>query len=134
MLDTEIKPTVQLVNLGCAKNVVDSEEMLGVLAGNGYGIDAESRDADVVVINTCGCIEAAKQESIDTILTALERKKRGEVRRVVVTGCLSQRYGAELAREMPEVDAFLGTGQMQQIADIVGGALAREGERRSSDQ
>src|SRR5437016_4109175 len=124
---TAVKPTVQLVNLGCAKNVVDSEEMLGVLAGSGYGIDAASREADVVVINTCAFIEAAKQESIDTILAALERKKRGDVRRVVVTGCLSQRYGAELAREMPEVDAFLGTGQMGRIADVVGGALARGG-------
>jgi len=115
--------TVQMVNLGCAKNLVDSEEMLGVLALDGYQVEGENKLADVVVINTCGFIEAAKQESIDSILQALERKKRGDVRKVIVTGCLSQRYGAELAKELPEVDAFLGAGQMSEISDVVGDAL-----------
>jgi ribosomal protein S12 methylthiotransferase len=127
MPDTTTLPTVQMVNLGCPKNVVDSEEMLGVLAQNGYSVRGDD-DADVVVINTCGFIEAAKQESIDAILEALERKKRGDVRKVVVAGCLSQRYGKELAYELPEVDAFLGAGQMQSIAQVVGDTLVRTGQ------
>ena len=90
--------TVSLINLGCAKNEVDSEEMLGELAGAGYRVESShgasgvSRDADVVVINTCGFIDAAKEESINTILEALQRKQRGEIKRVVVAGCLVQRY------------------------------------------
>lgn len=122
---------VSLINLGCAKNEVDSEEMLGVLAREGYAIEtsrdpaAVSADAEVVVINTCGFIEAAKEESVNTILEALQRKERGEVRKVVVAGCLAQRYRKELAAEMPEVDAFLGTGQMAAIGSVVGQALIR---------
>lgn len=122
------KPAVQMINLGCAKNVVDSEEMLGVLAQDGYTVADAQSAADVVVINTCGFIDAAKQESIDVILEALERKKRGDVRRVVVAGCLAQRYAGDLARELPDVDAFLGTGQMQQIGRVVGQTLVRPGQ------
>lgn len=130
----EIKPCstrVSLINLGCAKNEVDSEEMLGLLQQEGYRIEASydpahvSTDTDVVVINTCGFIESAKQESINTILEALQRKERGEIKKVVVAGCLAQRYSTELATEMTEVDAFLGTGQMGRIADIVGQTLIR---------
>jgi ribosomal protein S12 methylthiotransferase len=122
---------VSLINLGCAKNEVDSEEMLGVLAREGYAVEtshdpaAVSADADVVVINTCGFIEAAKEESVNTILEALQRKERGEVQKVVVAGCLAQRYARELAQEMPEVDAFLGTGQMASIGSVVGQTLIR---------
>lgn len=115
---------VRVVNLGCAKNVVDAEEMLGVLDRSGF-TPTVSDGADVVVINTCGFIEAAKQESIDAILREVERKRNGDVRRVVVAGCLSQRYGAELARELPEVDAFVGAGAMASIGDIVGQSLVR---------
>jgi ribosomal protein S12 methylthiotransferase len=135
---TEIKPTmakamqkVSLINLGCAKNEVDSEEMLGLLQQEGYSIETSydpahiSADADVVVINTCGFIESAKEESINTILEALQRKERGEIKRVVVAGCLAQRYAKELAAEMPEVDAFLGTGQVGKIANVVGKSLIR---------
>ncbi len=124
-------PKVSLINLGCAKNEVDSEEMLGELAAAGYTVESShgpvgiSADTDVVVINTCAFIDAAKEESIDTILEALQRKQRGEIKRVVVAGCLAQRYGAELAAEMPEVDAFLGTGQMGQIRSAVGQSLIR---------
>lgn len=114
-----------MINLGCAKNVVDAEEMLGVLSDNGFALDAKCNAADVVVINTCGFIEAAKQESIDVILEALERKKQGNVRKVVVAGCLAQRYAKELAREMPDVDAFVGAGQMSSIAGVVGDTLVR---------
>lgn len=115
---------VRLVNLGCAKNVVDSEEMLGILQRDGYGIDAGS-PGDVVVVNTCGFIEDARQESIDAILEAVEQKKRGDVRKVIVVGCLAQRYGKELARELPEVDVFLGVGQMSEISGVVGETLIR---------
>jgi ribosomal protein S12 methylthiotransferase len=122
---------VSLINLGCAKNEVDSEEMLGELVNAGYLVetshnsDGVAGDSDVVVINTCGFIEAAKEESINTILEALQRKERGEIKRVVVAGCLVQRYGKELAAEMPEVDAFLGTGQIDRISGVVGDALIR---------
>ncbi len=123
--------TVSLINLGCAKNEVDSEEMLGQLRSDGYSIESShgvagvSAGADVVVINTCGFIDAAKEESINTILEALQRKKRGEIKRVVVAGCLVQRYAKELAAEMPEVDAFLGTGQMGSISGVVERSLIR---------
>jgi ribosomal protein S12 methylthiotransferase len=127
------RPTakVSLINLGCAKNEVDSEEMLGILAREGYAIETShspagvGEDADVIVINTCGFIDAAKEESINTILEALQRKERGEVRKVVVAGCLVQRYAAELAAAMPEVDAFVGTGQMGSISRVVGQTLIR---------
>src|SRR5579871_5440129 len=124
-------PKVSLINLGCAKNEVDSEEMLGVLAGEGYAVEScrdpasVGQDADVVVINTCGFIESAKEESVNTILEALQRKERGEIKKVVVAGCLAQRYAGELAAEMPEVDAFLGAGQMGKIAGVVGQSLIR---------
>jgi ribosomal protein S12 methylthiotransferase len=116
---------VSLINLGCAKNEVDSEEMLGLLQAQGYLIESSydpahvGSDVDVVVINTCGFIESAKEESVNTILEALQRKERGEIKRVVVAGCLAQRYAAELAAAMPEVDAFLGTGQVGKIAHVV---------------
>lgn len=124
-------PKVSLINLGCAKNEVDSEEMLGLLAEGGYTIEyshdpsSVSDQTDVVVINTCGFIDAAKEESVNTILEALARKSRGEIKKVVVAGCLAQRYSKELAAEMPDVDAFLGTGQIGSISDIVGQSLIR---------
>lgn len=120
-----------MINLGCAKNEVDSEEMLGELASAGYAVETShnpagiSADTDVVVINTCAFIDAAKEESINTILEVLQRKERGEIKKVIVAGCLVQRYAKELAAEMPQVDAFLGTGQMGQIRDVVGQSLIR---------
>jgi ribosomal protein S12 methylthiotransferase len=122
---------VSLINLGCAKNEVDSEEMLGQLQQDGYKVEAKwdvpgvRSDTDVVVINTCGFIEAAKQQSIETILEALDRKERGEIKRVVVAGCLSQRYAADLPNELTGVDAFLGTGQIDAISGVVGQSLIR---------
>ncbi len=120
---------VSVINLGCAKNQVDSEEMLGVLAQDGYSVETahspkdSSDDTDVVVINTCGFIEAAREESINTILEALKRKQRGEIQKVVVTGCLVQRYAQELQKELPDVDAFLGTGEYGRIGNMVGQSL-----------
>lgn len=122
---------VSLINLGCAKNEVDSEEMLGVLERDGYCVEQShdaasvSSAADVVVINTCGFIEAAKEESVNTILEALQRKERGEIKKVIVAGCLAQRYAKELAAEMPEVDGFLGAGQMASIVNVVSQSLIR---------
>jgi ribosomal protein S12 methylthiotransferase len=114
---------VTLVSLGCPKNLVDSEVMLGRLQQAGLELQADPAAAATIVVNTCGFIDGAKKESIAAILEAVERKKRGEVLRVVVTGCLSQRYGEELRREIPEVDAWLG---INGAAEIVGAA---RGER-----
>ncbi len=131
MSDNDKPVRVSLINLGCAKNEVDSEEMLGVLARDGYQVDAKwdvpgiRSDTDVVVINTCGFIESARQQSIDTILEALQRKERGEIKKVVVAGCLSQRYSKELQAELVDVDAFLGTGEVESISSVVGQSLIR---------
>ncbi len=105
-------PTVGIVSLGCPKNLVDAEVMLGHLKQAGHEIvsDAEAR---VVVVNTCGFIDRAKEESVETILEQIERKKRGEIDRVVVAGCMVQKYGRELSAEMPEVDAFVGLDELE---------------------
>lgn len=124
-------PKVSLITLGCAKNEVDSEEMLGVLASEGYTVthsDAPGhlpQDTDVAVINTCGFIESARQQSLDTIREVLKRKERGEVQKVVVAGCLAQRCGTELSASLPGVDAFLGTGQIASIGQVVAQTLVR---------
>jgi ribosomal protein S12 methylthiotransferase len=117
-----------LVSLGCPKNLVDSEEMLGALVGTGGAelVNADSR-ADVIVVNTCAFIESAKRESIDAILAAVRRKQRGEIRRVIVSGCLAQRYAAELSAEIPEVDAYVGIQSAPQISDAVFGTARRFG-------
>ncbi len=120
---------VGLVQLGCAKNQVDGEEMLGALALSDRGaveFVADKDDADVLIVNTCGFINSAKEESISAILDAVERKGRGQVSRVIVTGCLAQRYGADLAREIPEVDAFLGIEGAPQVGNVVFGDRPRQ--------
>ena len=116
---------VGLVSLGCPKNLVDSEVMLGRLRARGYTIAADARDADVIVVNTCAFIDRAKQESVDTILEMAREKETGRARRLVVTGCLAQRYDAELRREIPEIDATLGTGQVDDIVRAVEGEALR---------
>jgi ribosomal protein S12 methylthiotransferase len=108
-----------MLTLGCPKNRVDSEVMLGTLAGRGYALVQDPADAQVIVVNTCAFIGPAKQESVDSILELAEQKKTGRCTTLVVTGCLSQRYGTELATEMPEVDHFLGTGAYAQIGDLL---------------
>jgi ribosomal protein S12 methylthiotransferase len=116
------KTKIGLVSLGCPKNLVDSEEMLGALVETGRAdFVGDANDAEVLVVNTCAFIESAKKESIDAILDAVARKERGEVSKVVVTGCLAQRYASDLAREIPEVDAYLGIQSAPQIADVVFG-------------
>ena len=123
---TNNKTRIGLISLGCPKNLVDSEEMLGALVNSGQAelVDSNSPDADVLVVNTCAFIESAKQESIDAILKAIRRKGRGKVGKVVVTGCLAQRYGDELASELPEVDAFLGIQSAPQISDVLFGTAS----------
>ncbi len=122
---------VSVITLGCAKNEVDSEEMLGMLAQSGYIVEhAHSPEdaasgTDVLIVNTCAFIESAREESINSILEALQKKKRGEVKKVIVTGCLAQRYPKELAESLPEVDGFLGTGQMDRASEAVRSSLIR---------
>jgi len=113
--------TVGLLSLGCPKNLVDGEVMLGRLRGAGYELVADARQADVVVVNTCAFIDRAKQESVDAILEMAREKESGRAKRLVVTGCLSQRYDEELRREIPEIDASLGTGQVEDIVRAVSG-------------
>lgn len=118
-MDTLAKrPRVGMISLGCPKNLVDSEIMLGELSRRGYEITNDLDHADTVVINTCAFIEEAKQESIDTILEVVGRKGQG-VERVLVAGCMVNRYGDELAREIPEVDGFVGLDQLREVGDLV---------------
>ena len=106
---------VGFMSLGCPKNLVDSEVMMGQLAEAGYEITNNADDADTVVVNTCGFIESAKQESIDAILEATSLKSEGKAKRVIVAGCLVERYRDDLMKELPEVDAFIGTSQVNDI-------------------
>lgn len=110
-----------MVSLGCPKNRVDSEVMLGHLAADGYQHVNDAEQADLLVVNTCAFIDAAKEESVDAILEAAEIKSRGK-QRLVVAGCLSQRYAPELAKEIPEVDHFVGTGNFESIREVVADA------------
>jgi ribosomal protein S12 methylthiotransferase len=115
---------VGLVSLGCPKNLVDSEVMLGHLQRRGHQLTSDAREADVIVVNTCAFIESARQESVDAVLEMAREKQTGRARRLVVTGCLAQRYDAELRREIPEIDATLGTGQVDEIVAAVEGSAS----------
>jgi ribosomal protein S12 methylthiotransferase len=108
---------VGFVSLGCPKNLVDSEVMMGQLAEAGYEITNNAAEADTVVVNTCGFIESAKQESVDAILEATRLKEEGKAKRVVVAGCLVERYRNDLMKELPEVDAFIGTNEVNRILE-----------------
>src|SRR6188474_2863071 len=110
---------VGLVSLGCPKNLVDGEVMLGYARDAGHEITADSSDADVIVVNTCAFIDNAKQESIDTILEMAQQKRDGRCSRLVVTGCLAERYRDELRQEIPEIDAVLGTGEVPGIVEAL---------------
>ena len=110
---------VRIVTLGCAKNEVDSEEIAGVLGSAGYQIDGDSKKVGVTVINTCGFLEAAKEESIRAIKEAVREKRAGRTERVIVAGCLAQRMGAELADLAPGADLYVGVGQMGRFDEIV---------------
>jgi len=110
---------ISIVSLGCARNLVDSEVMAGLLQQSEYVMVQHPADADVVIVNTCGFIDAAKEESIDTIIEVGRLKEEGNLKKLIVAGCLSQRYPEELARELPEVDLFIGTGEVPRVAEIL---------------
>jgi len=115
---------IGLVSLGCPKNLVDSEVMLGLARDAGHELTADPSSADVLVVNTCAFIDSAKQESVDTILEMAELKKSGSCRRLVVTGCLAERYREKLKNEIPEIDVVLGTGEVPDIVTAIGGSAA----------
>jgi ribosomal protein S12 methylthiotransferase len=111
---------IGMVSLGCPKNLVDSEVMLGLAQQQGHELTGDAAGADVLIVNTCAFIDKAKQESIDTILEMAEHKKTGACRRLIVTGCLAERYRDELREQIPEIDAVLGTGQVPEIVGAIG--------------
>jgi ribosomal protein S12 methylthiotransferase len=128
------KPRVNVVTLGCSKNIYDSEILMGQLKGNNFNVvheDDKIRNDDIIVINTCGFIDNAKQESIDTILQYSELKDQGKVGKVIVTGCLSERYKPELEAEITNIDAYFGTNDLQNLLRSVGADYKHEliGER-----
>jgi ribosomal protein S12 methylthiotransferase len=116
---------VHLTTLGCPKNQVDSELMLGMLARAGFPVAERAEDAECVIVNTCAFIDRAREESVDAILELAQLKGRGRCTSLLVTGCLTQRYGADLLREMPEVDGILGTSDLHRIVDLVRQAAGR---------
>ena len=122
------KQKVSMVSLGCPKNLVDAEVMLGVLAQQGFEITMDEKEADLIIVNTCSFIKEAREESVDAILDLADRKHDGNCKTLVVAGCLPQRYQEELAAELPEVDIFIGTADYPRIAEIVAGKQGVEGQ------
>jgi ribosomal protein S12 methylthiotransferase len=120
---------VGLVSLGCPKNLVDSEVMLGLVRSAGHELTSDASGADVIVVNTCSFVEAATRESIDAILEMAQHKQDGSCQRLIVVGCLAERYRAELRREIPEIDAVLGTDEVAAIVDAIGGATGVPADR-----
>lgn len=142
MKPTELIPGAQVagrqikvgfISLGCPKNLVDSESMIGLLANTGYVITNAKQEADVLVVNTCGFIEAAKQESIDTILEAAQEKATGNCQALVVAGCMVPRYGEQMMGEIPEIDAVVGTADYPRIGEVLSGILAGKRVEMISD-
>ena len=125
------KKKVSVLTLGCSKNTVDSERLLNQLKVNNFDLREDPNDAETVIINTCGFIESAKQESINTIINAVNLKQEGILKKVIVAGCLSERYKNELVKEIPEVDAYFGTENYEGILKKLGGELKHNllGER-----
>ncbi len=124
---------IGFLSLGCPKNLVDGEVMLGIARDAGHELTPHAEDADVLVVNTCAFIDRAKQESIDAILEMAELKKSGRCARIVVTGCLAERYRDELKKEIPEIDAVLGTGEVPEILEAIGDRDSRFVVRGSLD-
>lgn len=114
-----MKEKVSIISLGCARNLVDTEVMAGLLQQNHYEMVTAPAEADIVLINTCSFIDAAKEEAVDTILETARLKEEGRLQTLVVAGCLPQRYSEELTRELPEVDLFIGTGEVPRIVEIL---------------
>jgi ribosomal protein S12 methylthiotransferase len=118
---------IGFVSLGCPKNLVDSEVMMGQLVANGHELTPVPAEADVLVVNTCSFIDPAKQESVDTILEMAEYKKTGRARKLIVAGCLVERYRGDIRRDLPEVDAVVGTNELERIVSLVDGGEAPAG-------
>jgi len=123
---------IGMISLGCPKNLVDSEVMLGLAQQSGHQLTRDAEDADVLIVNTCAFIDKAKQESIDTILEMAELKKTGKCRRLVVTGCMAERYRDELKAQIPEIDAVLGTGEVPEIVAAIAPTGHGDTEARSN--
>src|SRR6266702_160194 len=117
---------VHLTTLGCPKNQVDSELMLGMLVEAGFPLAERAEEADCLIVNTCAFIDRARQESVNTILELAQFKDRGRARALIVTGCLTQRYGADILNEIPEVDGIMGTSDLPRIVDLVRQAANRQ--------
>ena len=117
------KTKVGFVSLGCPKNLVDSEVMMGILARDGYELTPRAGEAEVLVVNTCSFIEAAQKESVDAILEMAEHKKFGAAKKLIVAGCLVERYREQILEQVPEVDAVVGTGEVERILEAVEGDL-----------
>ena len=128
------KEKIAMISLGCAKNQVNSEQMLCLLADAGYPLVSDPAEADGVIINTCGFIDAAKSEAIDNILEMAALKAEGQLKKIIVTGCLSQRYREEIRKELPEVDAMAGVGSFGEIVSLVEETFAGKQAERFGDQ
>jgi len=126
-------PKVGFVSLGCPKNLVDSEVMMGILARAGYELTPRADDAEVIVVNTCSFIAPAQQESVETILEMAEHKKFGAAKKLIVAGCLVERFRAQILEEIPEVDAVIGTGEVEGILAACRGELARDASAQADD-
>src|SRR5687768_9476195 len=133
--DTQHKPVkVGLISLGCAKNLVDAEIMLGSLVKSGVEITNDAAAADVVIVNTCSFIDAAQEESVDAILESSQvREAQNRGQGLIVSGCLPQRFREELPKLLPEVDAFMGIDQVERVTEIVHQAMAHRAARLSSE-
>src|SRR5215470_15549349 len=116
-------PKVGFISLGCPKNLVDSEVMMGILAREGYELTPRANDAEVLVVNTCSFIEPAQKESVETILEMAEHKKSGLAKKLIVAGCLVERFREQILQQVPEVDAVVGTGEVERILEAVEGDL-----------
>jgi ribosomal protein S12 methylthiotransferase len=111
---------VGFVSLGCPKNLVDSEVMMGLLARAGAELTSRADEADVIVVNTCSLIESAQQESVNTIIEMAQRKTEGRAKRLVVAGCLVERFRNDIQKDIPEVDAVVGTGELENVLQAAG--------------
>jgi ribosomal protein S12 methylthiotransferase len=125
-------PKAGFISLGCPKNLVDSEVMMGILARNGYEFTPRAEEADVLVVNTCSFIAPAQKESIDTILEMAEHKKFGMAKKLIVAGCLVERYRTQILEQIPEVDAVVGTGEVENILAAVEGELRLDAENAAA--
>src|SRR6476469_3217292 len=119
MLDYPLK--VGFVSLGCPKNLVDTEVMMGQLVANGHELTPRPEEAEVIVVNTCSFIDPAKQESVDTILEMAEHKKTGRAKKMIVAGCLVERYRGDIQKDLPEVDALIGTNELEKVVALCQG-------------